>query len=405
MTDPANRFLPYGRHQVDDDDIAAVVSVLRSDSLTGGPVVAEFERAFAERVGARFAVACANGTAGLHLATLALGLEPDDAVIVPTLTFLATANAARYVGAEVIFSDVDPATGLMRPSDMQDALARETGWKIKAVLPVHLNGQCVDMESVAEFAGRHGLRVIEDACHAIGAAYRTRSGEEVPVGSCRHSDMTVFSLHPVKTIAMGEGGVVTTNDPVLHDRLLRLRNHGMTRDQQCFVERQQAFDKAGLPNPWYYEMPELGYNYRASEIHCALGLSQLHKLDRFLARRRELADIYDKELALLAPVIRPVPSRNLESDGWHLYTILIDFSAAGTSRGTVMRRLAQSGIGTQVHYIPVHLQPYYRYRYGESHLAGALSYYERTLSLPLYPGMHDEDVDRVVFTLKQVLAG
>ncbi len=404
MTDPGGRFLPYGRHQIDEDDIAAVVSVLRSDSLTGGPLVAEFEQAFAERVGARFAVACANGTAGLHLAAMALGLGPNDAAIVPTLTFLATANAARYVGAEVTFADVDATTGLMREEDLQEAFARGGAKNAKVVIPVHLNGQCVNMESVAEFASRHGLRVIEDACHAIGATYSTRSGEEVRVGACRHSDMTVFSLHPVKTIAMGEGGVVTTNDPGLHAALLRLRNHGMVREASCFAQAEEAFDADGQPNPWYYEMPEPGYNYRASEIHCALGLSQLRKLDHFLARRRELADAYDRTLAPLAPVVRPIPRVAGCASGWHLYVVHIDFSSAKASRGTFMRKLLGRGIGTQVHYLPVHRQPYYRSRYGNTRLPGADAYYAACLSLPFFPAMTDAEVGRVAATVANELA-
>lgn len=404
MTRPGFPFLPYGRHQIDEDDVAAVTAVLRSDSLTGGPLVSEFETAFAERVGARFAVACANATAGLHLATMALGLGPDDAAIVPTLTFLATANAARYVGAEVTFADVDPATGLMRPMDLQNAFARETGRKIKAAIPVHLNGQCVDMESVAEFSVRHGLRIIEDACHAVGASYRTRAGEQVRVGACRHSDMAVFSLHPVKTIAMGEGGVVTTNDPDLHAALLRLRNHGMVREASRFVQREEAFDAEGQPNPWYYEMLEPGYNYRASEIHCALGLSQLRKLDRLLARRRELADTYDKALLPLASLMRPVPQVIGCESGWHLYVVHVDFKAAKTTRAMLIRELRGRNIGTQVHYLPVHRQPYYRIRYGELSLAGADAYYTSCLSLPFFPAMSDSDVEKVGAALGDILA-
>jgi UDP-4-amino-4,6-dideoxy-N-acetyl-beta-L-altrosamine transaminase len=366
--------------------------------------VGEFEQAFAERVGARFAIACANGTAGLHLATMALGLGPDDSVIVPTLTFLATANAARYVGAEVVFADVDPATGLMRPADLQEAHAKAATRKNRAVIPVHLNGQCVDMEAVAEFAGQHGMRIIEDACHAVGATYRTRSGEDVSVGACRHSDMAVFSLHPVKTIAMGEGGVVTTNDPDLYATLLRLRSHGMVREASRFVQRDEAFDAEGQPNPWYYEMPEPGYNYRASEIHCALGLSQLRKLDRFLARRRELADTYDRALAPLAPMVRPIPRVAGCASGWHLYVVQIDFSSAKTSRATLMHKLLGRGIGTQVHYLPVHRQPYYRSRYGNTPLPGADAYYAACLSLPFFPAMTDAEVGWVAATLADELA-
>lgn len=403
MSAGSDSFLPYGRQQIEEDDIAAVVRVLRSDSLTGGPTVAEFEQAFAEQVGARFAVACASGTAGLHLAVLALGLGPEDTAIVPTLTFLATANAARYVNAEVTFSDVDPRTGLMRPIDLQGAFARETKRKPKVVIPVHLNGQCVDMEPMAEFAGRHELRIIEDACHAIGATYPGCSDEEVRVGSCRFSDMTVFSLHPVKTIAMGEGGVVTTNDPDLYAALQRLRNHGMVRDPSAFVQPEEGFDTDGLPNPWYYEMSEPGFNYRASDINCALGLSQLRKLDRFLDRRRELAGFYDQTLAPLSPLATPVPRRSDCRDGWHLYVVHIDFEAVGIARANFMRMLKERGIGTQVHYLPVHRQPYYRNRYSGLQLPGADAYYDTCLSLPLFPAMKQDDIKRVVSALCEII--
>jgi len=403
MTERSKRHLPYGRHHIDEDDIAAVAAVLRGDSLTGGPVVAEFEQAFANRVGARYAVACANGTAGLHLATMALGLGPADSVVVPTLTFLATANAARYVGAEAAFADVDPSTGLMRASDLEHALEREESGKVKAVIPVHLNGQSADMESLADLSTKNGLFVIEDACHAIGATYRTHAGEEVRVGSCRHSDLTVFSLHPVKTIAMGEGGVVTTNDPGRYADLLRLRNHGMDREASHFVQREEAFDANGAANPWYYEMHEPGYNYRATDIHCALGLSQLRKLNRFLARRRALADVYDKMLAPLSPVIRPVPRVIGGTSGWHLYVVHVDFEAIGVTRADLMRKLLKQDIGTQVHYLPVHRQPYYRSRYGQLSLIGADAYYSSCLSLPLFPAMSEGDVGRVVTSLSGIL--
>lgn len=404
MTEPGGIFLPYGRHQIEEDDIAAVVRVLRSNSLTGGPFVAEFEQDFAARVGARYAVACSSGTAGLHLATMALRLGSDDAVIVPTVTFLATANAARYVDSEVVFADTDPETGLMRQEDLLAALAAGHGRTVRAVIPVHLNGQCVDMESVAEIADRQGLRVVEDACHAIGASYRTREGNKVLVGSCRHSDMTVFSLHPVKAIAMGEGGIVTTNDAELYALLIRLRSHGMVREPARFTQREEAFDQNGCVNPWYYEMPEPGFNYRASEIHCALGRNQLLKLDRFLARRKALADLYDLALAPLRPVLRPVPRVSGCDSGWHLYVIGVDFAALGMSRASVMEALRERGIGTQVHYLPVHRQPYYRQRYGALSLPGANAYYASCLSLPLFPALTDDDVGRVAAELGRILA-
>jgi UDP-4-amino-4,6-dideoxy-N-acetyl-beta-L-altrosamine transaminase len=397
-------FLPYGRQCVDDEDIAAVAAVLRSDYLTAGPAVSAFEEDFAAKVGARYAVACANGTAALHLSMLALGIGANDKVVVPTLTFLATANAARYVGAHVVFADVDATTGLMRDAELDQAIvaAKEAG--VRAVIPVHLNGQCVDLERLSKAAHFHGLRVVEDACHALGGSYRTAAGETVAIGSCKHSDLTVFSMHPVKVIAMGEGGVITTNDDGLNRRLRFFRGHGMVHDASAFTEFDQAFAPGGGANPWYYEMPEPGFNYRASDIHCALGRSQLRKLDRFVAVRRELVAAYDQQLATLAPVIKPI-AREPDCDAaWHLYVVQIEFASAGISRASLMRRLRERGIGTQVHYLPVHRQPYYRRIYGDISLPGADAYYERALSLPLFPTMKPHDVRRVVGELETLVA-
>lgn len=401
MSPPAV-FIPYGRHSVGEDDVAAVSAVLRGDWLTTGPAVAAFEKAFAARVEARFAVACSSGTAALHLAALALGLEGDAAVVVPSTTFVATANAARYVGARVVFADVDPATGLMGEGDLRSALDR-AGRQAKAVFPVHLNGQCADMETLAAVAAEYDLRLVEDACHALGAEHVAKGGTRNSVGSCRYGHMAVFSLHPVKAITMGEGGVVTTNDEALHRRLLRLRNHGMVREPQGF-KNAEAYDGDGEPNPWYYEIHELGFNYRASDIHCALGLSQLAKLDRFVSRRRELAACYDRRLAGLAPLVRPIERVPWCRPAWHLYVVRIDFAGAGISRAALVEGLRARGIGTQVHYFPVHRQPYYRRHAPTPALVGADAYYEQVLSLPLYPAMEDADVERVVGALESCLA-
>ena len=401
MNADRSSFLPYGRHCIDDDDVAAVTAVLKSDWLTTGPVVDDFESAFAEKVGARYAVSCSSGTAGLHLAALALGLGPGDEAIVPAMTFLATANAARYVGGEVGFCDVDPETGLMTPETLHAAATGAAG-QPRAAFPVHLNGQTADMPALARIARKRGLAMVEDACHAVGATYQA-GNEHFAVGSCRHSDMTVFSFHPVKTIAMGEGGVVTTNDADLNEKLRAFRNHGMTRAPEKFADRAAAFAQNGTANPWHYEMPEPGFNYRVSDIHCALGLSQLGKLDRFVARRRALAERYDMLLVPLAPRVRPVERVANCTPAWHLYVVLIDFAAFGTERAVVMNQLKENGIGTQVHYPPVHRQPYYRERYGDLTMPGADAYSARCLSLPLFPDMDDGDVDRVVSCLSSVL--
>jgi UDP-4-amino-4,6-dideoxy-N-acetyl-beta-L-altrosamine transaminase len=393
-----DKFLPYGRQVIDDDDIAAVTAVLRGDWLTTGPTIEEFESALAARVGARFAVACSSGTAALHLATLAAGLKHGDYAVVPSMTFLATANAVRYADAEVVFADVDGDTGLLRPEDLEAALARAQG-RVVAVLPVHLAGQTADMAAIAEIAQRHGMAVIEDACHALGSTYQA-GGEIFQVGSCRHSTMAVFSFHPVKTIAMGEGGAITTNDLELYKKLMMLRSHGMTRNLSEFHNADLAFGADGNPNPWYYEMPVIGFNYRASDIHCALGLSQLGKLDNFIERRRALVVQYDKLLAPLIPQVRLPERVPACSPAWHLYAPRCDFATIEGGRGGLMQRLRDAGVGTQVHYIPVHRQPYYLERLGEQQLPGAMKYYRGTLSLPLFPSMTDADVARVVDALK-----
>jgi len=394
-------FLPYGRHVIDEDDISAVADVLRGDWLTTGPAVEKFEASLAERVGARFAVACSSGTAGLHMATAAAGLSGSDRAIVPPMTFLATANAVRYQGGEVIFSDVDPQTGLLNIDGVQEAVERSPNG-VRAVLPVHLAGQAVDMPALAKLADKAGFVIIEDACHALGTEYMD-GNEIVNVGSCRHSTMAVFSFHPVKTIAMGEGGAVTTNDPDVYRKLLEFRNHGMTRDAARFQNKSMAFDSDEQPNPWYYEMPDVGFNYRASDIHCALAHSQLKKLNSFIARRRELAVRYDELLRPLSPAVLPPLRIEGCMPAWHLYAARIDFQAAGLPRKQLMVRLRESGIGSQVHYIPVHQQPYYRRLYGDVSLPGADAYYGATLSLPLFPSMSNGDVDRVVDTLAHSL--
>jgi UDP-4-amino-4,6-dideoxy-N-acetyl-beta-L-altrosamine transaminase len=384
----ADAVLPYGRQTIEEDDIAAVAEALRGDFLTTGPTVEAFERAFAETVGARHAVACANGTAALHLAMLALHVKPGEAVIAPSITFLATANCARYVGADVLFADVDPDSGLMTPATLAEAFTRLEGRKLRAVLPVHLRGDAVELPALSELAASAGAVLVEDAPHALGTTMRFGNVTEI-VGDVRHSAMATFSFHPVKTIATGEGGMVTTNDPALAERLRVLRSHGMVRPADA--------------EPWWYEMPEPGFNYRLPDILCALGLSQLRKLPRFAERRRSLATAYRERLAPLAPLVRQAAQPAWSEPVLHLMTVLIDFEAAGRSRLEVVEALKARGVGSQVHYIPVHRQPYYRGLYGPLDLPGAEAWYARCLSLPLYPGMADGDVARVVDALKEAL--
>jgi UDP-4-amino-4,6-dideoxy-N-acetyl-beta-L-altrosamine transaminase len=381
-------FLPYGRQTIEDDDVAAVAAALRADFLTTGPTVEAFETAFKTKVGAKHAIAVANGTATLHLAMLALGIGEGDVCIVPSVTFLATANCARYVGAEVVFADVDPQSGLMTPDTLAQALARAGDRRVRAVLPVHLRGDVCDLPALKAMASAAGAVLVEDAPHALGSVGRF-DGAQHPVGDGAYSAFASFSFHPVKTLATGEGGMLTTNDAALAARARSLRGHGMARP-------------AGA-DPWWYEMGELGFNYRIPDVLCALGLSQLAKLDRFVARRRALAALYAERLAALAPIVTLATSPAWSDPALHLLTVLIDFEAAGTTRRVVVEALKARGIGSQVHYIPVHRQPYYQARYGALGLPGADAWYDRCLTLPLYPTMADGDVDRVVEGLAAAL--
>jgi perosamine synthetase len=380
--------IPYGRHYVDEDDISAVAEVMRGELLTQGPKAAEFESAIADYVGARYAVSVANGTAALHLACLAAGIGPGDTLVTSPNTFLASANCALYVGARPAFADIDPDTLNVDPAALESAFRDRP---IRAVMPVHFAGLPCDMPAISAIARRHGALVIEDACHAFGATYEDGSR----VGNCRYADMAVFSFHPVKLIAAGEGGLITTNDEALYRKLLLLRNHGMNRTPDEWTDKPQGFE-AGQANPWYYEMQSLGYNYRMTDMQCALALSQFRKLDRFATRRRQIAQHYDDALNALPAITLPQRGRRDRSAN-HLYVTRIDFKRLGTTRGDVMRTLRGSGIGCQVHYIPVTLQPYYKANgYADGSWPEAERYYREALTIPLYYGMTDDDVAAVV---------
>jgi UDP-4-amino-4,6-dideoxy-N-acetyl-beta-L-altrosamine transaminase len=392
-------FLPYGRQLIEDDDVAAVVAALRSERLAHGPRVETFERAFAGAAGAAEAVACSSGTAALQLALMGLDVGPGDLCVVPGMTFLATASAALWCGAEVVFADVDPDTGLMTPDTLEEALER-AGRAVKAVLPVHLAGRVCDLAGLEAVAARHGAVLVEDACHAVGGL--DQDGR--PAGAAVRSAAAAFSLHPVKTLAAGEGGMVTTNDPEYAARLRRLRNHGVTHDAAMMVDPALSLGLDGRPHPWAYEQLELGHSLRMNEMEAALGASQLAKLPRFAERRRALAARYDEALASLAPVVAPAPTpKDGQRACLHLYVVLIDAQAAGLSRGDLMRALAERGIGTQVHYIPPYRQPLFARRYGAQRLPGAEAYYSRCLALPLFPAMADGDVERVADALREIV--
>lgn len=396
-------FLPYGRQSISDADIEAVVEVLRSDYLTTGPSVDRFEADLATSVGAREAVVVANGTAALHIAALTQNLTANDAVVVPSITFTASANCVAFCGAQVVFADVDPTTGLMTDATFDEALdvlkTHHPQRRFAGVIPVHYSGRPVALDYISKVCAERDAFLLEDACHAIGT-----DGPDGKAGACAKSDMAVFSFHPVKTLTTGEGGAVTTNDPALARQLRSLRSHGIERDPSRF--EGLGFGGDNDTGPWIYEMHGLGYNYRLPDLNCALGISQLKRLPHFLARREVLVGAYQAALAKRnLPVAWVAPEAGTRP-AFHLFAVTIDFEALGTTRTAVTAGLKARGIGTQVHYIPVHRQPWWRDRaLANRDLAGADQYYRTTVSLPLYADMGDDDPERVIVALEEVLDG
>ena len=388
--------IPYGRQSIAEADIAAVVAVLRGDFLTQGPTIEAFEKAFAAKVGAKYAVAVNSATAALHLALRVAGVGRGDRVVTSPITFLASANCAAYVGATPDFSDIDPVTYTLDP------VALEKNWRsdTRAVVAVDYAGQACAMPEIARVARARGAVVIEDASHSVGGAFHAgNSGESFKIGGHPWADLTVFSFHPVKTMTTGEGGMLVTDRADWASLARTLRSHGIVRDPAAF-ETSSEDAILGEKGPWFYEMQELGWNYRLTDLQCALGLSQLGRLDAFLARRREIVAAYNAAFAGLDWFVTPGlrDERDGATTSWHLYTAQIDFSAIGRTRTQVMGELRAAGIGTQVLYIPVHLQPWYRcsFGYAPGKCPMAEAFYARALSLPLFPTMSDEDVAQVI---------
>ena len=376
-TDP----LPYGRHSLDESDVEAVVAALKSGWLTTGPEVEAYERALAEYVGARHAVAVSSGTAALHAAATIAGLGPEDEAIVPPISFAATANCVRYCGARPVFADIDPDTGNIDPAAVDAVLTERT----RAIIPVHYAGQPVDLDAIRAFANKHGLTVIEDAAHALGARYQGTS-----IGA--DSDLVVLSTHPVKAIATGEGGAIVTNDSEKAARLGAFRSHGVSVNARTRDVR----------GDWYYEMDFLAYNYRIPDLCCALGRSQLKRLDGFLARRKAIAERYGGAFNELAEV-EPLSIREDRESAWHLYVIRLALERLQVDRKQVYRALRAEGIGVNVHYIPIYRHPYYQAQgYVKGLCPRAEEFYERIVTLPLWPGMADKDADDVITAVFKV---
>ncbi|ROR31534.1 UDP-4-amino-4,6-dideoxy-N-acetyl-beta-L-altrosamine transaminase [Mobilisporobacter senegalensis] len=371
-------YIPYGRQYIDDDDINAVVEVLKSDYLTTGPKVVEFENMVKEYVGAKYAVAVSNGTAALHVACLAAGIGEGDEVITTPITFVASANCILYCGATPIFADINPNTYNIDPEDVRRKITNKT----KAIIAVHFTGQPCELDELRHIAKEYNLLIIEDAAHALGADYK---GEMI--GNI--SDLTTFSFHPVKHITTGEGGMITTNDKELYNRLVLYRSHGITRNQSLM----SSYD-----GPWYYEQLELGFNYRVTDIQCALGISQMKKLEQFVARRREIANRYNDEFSNIKNIIIP---KQLDgcNNSWHLYVIQI----INENRREVVESLLAQNIGVNVHYIPVYKQPYYQNNgYKNTVCSNAEEVYSNFISLPIYPNLSDEEQNYVINKVKKL---
>jgi perosamine synthetase len=376
-------YLPYGRQWIDDQDIEAVVEVLKGDYLTTGPYVSTFEQAVAQYVGAKYAVAFSNGTAALHGACFAAGISEGDEVITTPMTFAASANCVLYQGGVPVFADIDEKTYNIDPNKIEEKITDQT----KAIIPVDFTGQPVDFDRILEIAKKYNLVVIEDAAHALGATYKGRK-----IGSI--SDMTMFSFHPVKHITSGEGGVITTNNKEYYEKLLQFRSHGITRNREKLNEYH---------GPWYYEMQFLGYNYRMTDIQAALGTSQLKKIDKFVELRRKYVAMYNEAFKDMDEIITPFQYEDGQSS-WHLYIIRLKLDKLTASRREIFEALQQQNIGVNVHYIPVYFQPYYQQLgYKKGICPNAEKLYEEMITLPLFPAMNEKDVNDVIKAVKKTI--
>lgn len=380
-------YIPYGKQNIDQSDIDAVADVLRSDFLTQGPVTPRFEAAVSAYTGAKYAIAVNSATSALHIACLALGVGPGDRVWTTPISFVASSNCALYCGAIVDFVDIDPDTYNLDAELLAEKLARaeKTGTLPKVVIPVHLTGQSCDMARIHELSQHYGFRIIEDASHGIGGRYK---GE--PIGSCRYSDITVFSFHPVKIITSAEGGMAMTNDAMLSAKMARLRSHGITRDPAQMV--------GGSEGAWYYQQIELGFNYRMTDVHAALGLNQMVKLDPFVSARHTLAERYDTILANY-PLRRPFRHADNYS-AFHLYVVRISDTGGDDNRDLAFERMRRAGFGVNLHYIPIYRHPYYaQFGYERQNFPNAEAYYREAITIPLFPGLTEEQQDEIVHTL------
>jgi UDP-4-amino-4,6-dideoxy-N-acetyl-beta-L-altrosamine transaminase len=383
--------IPYSMPEITNSDIKRVTSVLKNGYLTQGKEIISFESAITDEFNCKYSMVCNSGTAALHLAYSSLQIGPKNGLLTSPITFLATANAAKMCNAKVVFCDVDEVTGLMTPEKIEKAILASK-IHIKVISVVHLGGRVCDMEAISQIAKKYNCYLVEDASHAAGAFYNNSN----PVGCCKYSDATTFSFNAIKHIAMGEGGCVTTNNKLIAEEIIKKRSHGMVKNKEEFLSK--------LHNnaPWYYEMQYLGWNYRADEMSCALGLSQLKRLKKNIKKRNTLADFYFKYLSGINHLNLPLKNDYLNNNAWHLFPINIDFNKLKISREKLMKELAYKGIGTQVHYIPLYLQPYYKQKNIKKY-EGASEYYEKTLSIPLHTKLKKEDIIFISKNIRNIL--
>ena len=379
-----NKFIPYGSQWIDENDIKAVTKTMKSDFLTTGPKIDEFEEKFADYVDAEYAVAVANGTAALHAASFAAGISKGDEVITTPITFAATANSVLYQGGTPVFAAIDKETYNIDPKSIEEKITDKT----KAIIPVHYTGQPCAMDEIKEITDRYDLTIIEDGAHALGATYKDKK-----VGSI--GDMTTFSFHPVKHITTGEGGMITTDSKALYEKLKKFRTHGITKDESNYINETDG--------PWYHEQLMLGFNYRMTDIQCALGISQLEKADKFLKRRKEIAEKYNNVFKDMEGIEIPYQANNTNSS-WHIYVIQLELDKLTANRKEIFEELQKENLGVNVHYIPVYYHPYYqKLEYEKGLCPNAEKLYERIITIPLFPKMKDKDVKEVIKRVKNVL--
>lgn len=391
-----NRFLPYSRQNINNQDIYEVSEVLKSDFITQGQNIDRFEKNFARYVGAKYAVACATGTAALHLACLSLGINSKSTLATTPITFVASANCGEFLGAKTKFVDIEKDTNCLSASELEKLLKIK---KIDLVVVIHFAGHSADMKKIYDLKKKYKFKIIEDACHALGGEYK-----RTKVGSCFYSDLSTFSFHPVKPITTGEGGMVTTNSKKIYEKLLIFRTHGIHKNSKDFKNKSFAFDKSGNVNRWYYEMSHLGYNYRITDIQASLGNSQLKRIDKFTSTRNKIAKIYNRNFKNNEFITTPSVKEDIKH-AYHLYTLLVDFKGIKKTRNQVMNELAKFNIGTQVLYIPVFLQPYYKkkYNYKNIQFKNSIEYYNQALSIPLFTSLNRKEIFYIIKKINEVI--